>query len=236
MKSLAILLTFFAFALASPAPKAEAEAVAEPWYFYGAIQSSTTTAPLDRRTAAPEPVAISKRELVVRSDEIIPTELLTKRGNIQKRNLSPTSGTYANQCGPNNPGPSGIVYTCSPANFGPCCSINGWCGGDSYYCGGGCQDVYGSCILPYLQLTYDADAGDAIWDVNSDTVFDSEVGDGIMYFGASKSPIRTPFSSILYPIRAVVTVLKFFSSNRWLASMNYEMRQGEVPSMRTRQL
>ncbi|KAL7276228.1 hypothetical protein RUND412_000786 [Rhizina undulata] len=185
MKSLAILLTFFALAFASPAPKAEAEAVAEPWYFYGAIQSTTTTAVVERRTAAPEPVVISKRELMVRRDDIIPTELLAKRGDIQKRDQSPTSGTYANQCGPSNPGPNGEVWSCSTGNDGLCCSIHGWCGSNSYYCGGGCQNTYGSCILPYLQLTYDADAGDAIYDVTTDTYFDTEVGDGIMYYGAT---------------------------------------------------
>ncbi|CAZ81785.1 unnamed protein product [Tuber melanosporum] len=88
-----------------------------------------------------------------------------------KRTQSPTSGEHANN-------------TCGAGNDGPCCSINGWCGSNSYYCGGGCQDDFGSCAIPYLQLTYDADAGDSIWDVISDNVFDAAVGDGLLYYGA----------------------------------------------------
>ncbi|KAJ5131970.1 hypothetical protein N7448_006128 [Penicillium atrosanguineum] len=35
--------------------------------------------------------------------------------------------------------------TCSGSAFGNCCSQFGWCGGDTGYCGYGCQSDYGSC-------------------------------------------------------------------------------------------
>jgi hypothetical protein len=47
---------------------------------------------------------------------------------------------------------------------------------------------YGTCKTPYLQLTYDADAGDSIWDIVSDNVFDAQVGDGVLYYGSSEKP------------------------------------------------
>lgn len=68
--------------------------------------------------------------------------------------------------------------------------LQGWCGANSYYCGGGCQGSYGSCVLPIIGLTYDADAGDSIWDVTTDNVFDAQVGDGIIYYGAGRTPIQ----------------------------------------------
>ncbi|KAL8905373.1 MAG: hypothetical protein Q9207_002684 [Kuettlingeria erythrocarpa] len=36
-------------------------------------------------------------------------------------------------------------YTCQGSSFGNCCSVNGWCGSTSAYCGTGCQSNFGSC-------------------------------------------------------------------------------------------
>ncbi|KAK2017732.1 glycoside hydrolase/deacetylase [Colletotrichum eremochloae] len=35
--------------------------------------------------------------------------------------------------------------TCQGSTFGNCCSVNGWCGSTSAYCGTGCQSKYGTC-------------------------------------------------------------------------------------------
>ncbi|KAK2064201.1 glycoside hydrolase/deacetylase [Colletotrichum caudatum] len=35
--------------------------------------------------------------------------------------------------------------TCQGSTFGNCCSVNGWCGSTSDYCGTGCQSKYGTC-------------------------------------------------------------------------------------------
>ncbi|KAK2022598.1 chitin binding protein, partial [Colletotrichum zoysiae] len=35
--------------------------------------------------------------------------------------------------------------TCQGSTFGNCCSVNGWCGSTSDYCGTGCQSKYGAC-------------------------------------------------------------------------------------------
>jgi len=35
--------------------------------------------------------------------------------------------------------------TCLTSTFGNCCSSHGFCGGDSNYCGAGCQDEFGTC-------------------------------------------------------------------------------------------
>ncbi|KAK2000074.1 glycoside hydrolase/deacetylase [Colletotrichum falcatum] len=35
--------------------------------------------------------------------------------------------------------------TCQGSTFGNCCSVNGWCGSTSAYCGTGCQPGYGTC-------------------------------------------------------------------------------------------
>ena len=37
----------------------------------------------------------------------------------------------------------GIVYTCTSANTGTCCSQYGFCGSTADYCGTGCQDAFG---------------------------------------------------------------------------------------------
>ncbi|KAG0641297.1 hypothetical protein HOY80DRAFT_1008582 [Tuber brumale] len=165
MKSLYLTLTFFLALLvaANPVPNPTADPDPDPVaiQFYGA---SLTGIPLKRR------------------DEEEPAVLV-------KRTQSPTSGEHANKCGPNNQ-VGGISCTCGAGNAGLCCSINGWCGANSYYCGGGCQDDFGSCAIPYLQLTYDADAGDSIWDIISDNVFDAAVGDGLLYYGVGmKAPV-----------------------------------------------
>ncbi|KAF2660521.1 carbohydrate esterase family 4 protein [Lophiostoma macrostomum CBS 122681] len=36
-------------------------------------------------------------------------------------------------------------YTCQGSTFGTCCSVNGWCGSTTDYCGTGCQSAFGSC-------------------------------------------------------------------------------------------
>ncbi|KAG9250750.1 uncharacterized protein F5Z01DRAFT_665198 [Emericellopsis atlantica] len=36
-------------------------------------------------------------------------------------------------------------YTCKGSDYGDCCSYNGFCGGTSGYCDGGCQTDFGSC-------------------------------------------------------------------------------------------
>ncbi|KAL8725417.1 MAG: hypothetical protein Q9166_007374 [cf. Caloplaca sp. 2 TL-2023] len=36
-------------------------------------------------------------------------------------------------------------YTCLGSSFGNCCSVNGWCGSTSAYCGTGCQPGFGTC-------------------------------------------------------------------------------------------
>lgn len=36
-------------------------------------------------------------------------------------------------------------FTCQGSTFGNCCSINGWCGSTSDYCGTGCQAGFGTC-------------------------------------------------------------------------------------------
>ncbi|KAF2203411.1 glycoside hydrolase/deacetylase [Delitschia confertaspora ATCC 74209] len=43
-------------------------------------------------------------------------------------------------CGSNNGG-----ATCRGSTFGDCCSVAGWCGSSSVYCGDGCQSGYGTC-------------------------------------------------------------------------------------------
>lgn len=188
----AILMACFAIAtpIAEPAP----DAVADAFQFYGASQTAT---PIKRDNG--------KRELRVRRDDIIPEVLLT-RSSLVRRTQSPISGDHANKCSPAQ-AVGGISFTCGTGNDGPCCSINvslqwlfevtsgltefqGWCGSNSYYCGGGCQGTYGSCVLPIIGLTYDADAGDSIWDVTTDNVFDAQVGDGIIYYGSGRSPSK----------------------------------------------
>ncbi|KAG0130009.1 hypothetical protein HOY82DRAFT_592253 [Tuber indicum] len=158
MKSIYLILTLSLTLLvaANPVPNPTADPDPDPVaiQFYGA---SLTGIPIKRRDEEPAVLV--------------------------KRTQSPTSGEHANKCGPNNQ-VGGVSCTCGAGNDGPCCSINGWCGSNSYYCGGGCQDDFGSCALPYLQLTYDADAGDSIWDIISDNVFDAAVGDGLLYYGA----------------------------------------------------
>ncbi|KAL0639890.1 hypothetical protein Q9L58_000981 [Maublancomyces gigas] len=165
----AILMASFAATtpIAAPAP----DAVANAFQFYGASQ-----------TALPVKRDNGKRELRVRRDDIIPEVLLT-RSELVRRTQSPVSGADANKCSPAQ-AVNSVSYTCGAGNSGPCCSINGWCGSNSYYCGGGCQSGYGSCVLPIIGLTYDADAGDSIWDVSTDNVFDAQVGDGIIYYGS----------------------------------------------------
>lgn len=200
----AILMACFTIAtpIAEPAP----DAVADAFQFYGASQ---TAQPIKRDNG--------KRELRVRRDDVIPEALLT-RSNLVRRTQSPVSGGDANKCSPVH-AVGGISYTCGTGNDGPCCSINvslrvsrwlfkvtssltefqGWCGANSYYCGGGCQGSYGSCVLPIIGLTYDADAGDSIWDVSTDNVFDAQVGDGIIYYGSG----MTPSKCYLYQYRLI---------------------------------
>lgn len=36
-------------------------------------------------------------------------------------------------------------FTCQGSAFGNCCSVNGWCGSTSAYCGTGCQSGFGTC-------------------------------------------------------------------------------------------
>ena len=36
-------------------------------------------------------------------------------------------------------------YTCQGSTFGNCCSVAGWCGSASEYCGTGCQRAFGTC-------------------------------------------------------------------------------------------
>lgn len=36
-------------------------------------------------------------------------------------------------------------FTCLNSGFGDCCSVNGWCGSSSTYCGTGCQSAFGTC-------------------------------------------------------------------------------------------
>lgn len=107
----AILMASFVVAtpVAAPAP----DAVAEPFQFYGASQ---TAVPLKRRE-------LEKRELKVRHDDIIPSELLKARSGLFKRTQSPTTGEHANKCSPTQ-AVGGIHYTCGTGNAGPCCSIN----------------------------------------------------------------------------------------------------------------
>lgn len=40
-------------------------------------------------------------------------------------------------------------------------------------------------MSPDPQLAYDADVGDVIWDPITDNVFEAQIGDGIIYYGAS---------------------------------------------------
>ncbi|KAF6821018.1 Chitin deacetylase-like protein 9 [Colletotrichum sojae] len=35
--------------------------------------------------------------------------------------------------------------TCAGSTFGNCCSVNGWCGTGTNYCGSGCQSQFGTC-------------------------------------------------------------------------------------------
>ncbi|KAJ3065068.1 hypothetical protein HDU98_011535 [Podochytrium sp. JEL0797] len=58
-------------------------------------------------------------------------------------------------CGSNNGG-----HSCLGSMWGNCCSVNGWCGSTSAYCGTGCQGAYGSCTGgPTNQPTPDATCG-----------------------------------------------------------------------------
>ncbi|RPA91170.1 hypothetical protein L873DRAFT_1795034 [Choiromyces venosus 120613-1] len=168
MKSLYLSLALFMALLvaANPVPNPTADPNPDPVavQFYGA---SLTGIPLKRRDEAP---------VQARDEE--PKRLV-------KRTQSPISGPDANKCGTNTV--NGVSFTCMTGNAGLCCSGVGWCGSSSWYCGGACQVGYGSCVTPYLQLTYDADAGDSIWDVVSDNVFDAAVGDGLLYYGATPS-------------------------------------------------
>lgn len=45
------------------------------------------------------------------------------------------------RCGRQDPG----THICPQSIFGPCCSVNGFCGSNSTYCGTGCQSDFGEC-------------------------------------------------------------------------------------------
>jgi len=182
MKSLLIslCLSLAALVAANPVPDPvaapEANAVADPFQFFAATYSVTPTG--DGASKRSELLTVK-----VKRNDVIPEALLVRDPNLDKRTQSPVSGPDVNMCGlPNEV--DGVAYTCGSGNAGPCCSIHGWCGSDAYYCGGGCDPNYGSCTTPLLQLQYDADDGDSIWNVGSDTYFDADVGDGVVYYGA----------------------------------------------------
>ncbi|KAH8900847.1 hypothetical protein GQ53DRAFT_815696 [Thozetella sp. PMI_491] len=47
-------------------------------------------------------------------------------------------------CGPGSSG----AYTCLGSKYDGCCSVFGYCGGDSNFCGAGCQPGFGNCGIP----------------------------------------------------------------------------------------
>ncbi|KAH8882898.1 hypothetical protein GQ53DRAFT_614512, partial [Thozetella sp. PMI_491] len=47
-------------------------------------------------------------------------------------------------CGPGSKG----SYTCLGSKYDSCCSVWGYCGGDSDFCGAGCQPGFGDCGVP----------------------------------------------------------------------------------------
>ncbi|KAI5799880.1 hypothetical protein EDC01DRAFT_523401 [Geopyxis carbonaria] len=195
MKSfyLAAFAALVAVVAGSPVPDAVADpvpdAVAEPWRFFDSSASATpgAFAPGTGKVKR-EAKDLGKRTLIVKRDDIIPEALLSRRDIVDKRAISTN-----NECGPNRGGNS--CGPKGPTSAGPCCSQHGYCGENAWYCGGGCRSDFGSCAKPYLQLQYDADPGDMIWDVVTDNVFDAEVGDGIAYYGSSK--LDDPSTSLL---------------------------------------
>ena len=94
---------------------------------------------------------------------------------------SPFTGPNANRCGD---ALNGAV--CGPANAGPCCSVAGWCGASVDHCSGGCQSDFGVCAGAGLQLQFDAEIGDIIWDPSTGEAWDAGVGDGLIVYGASE--------------------------------------------------
>ncbi|KAF8463089.1 hypothetical protein BDZ91DRAFT_698612 [Kalaharituber pfeilii] len=114
----------------------------------------------------PNPSKKSKRDL----SNIRP--LLTRGAMVEKRTSTP-DGT----CGPAH------GYTCTTWGYGMCCGMNNLCDQSYTSCGGGCQSAYGYCTEPTLQLAYDADFGDIIWDPVTDNVFDADLGDGMIFYG-----------------------------------------------------
>lgn len=66
--------------------------------------------------------------------------------------------------------------TCLNSVFGDCCSSKGFCGGDSAYCGAGCQSAFGSCTSANSEtISINGDCGAT--DPNRQICLGSEFGD-----------------------------------------------------------
>ncbi|KAL4781124.1 hypothetical protein BJX76DRAFT_350402 [Aspergillus varians] len=74
--------------------------------------------------------------------------------------------------------------TCVGSTYGDCCSSKGFCGGDSNYCGAGCQDGFGSCDVALTSSANTTSSATSSTTSGTTSSTTSETSDGGLSKGA----------------------------------------------------
>lgn len=163
---------------ASPVPDPEAEALADPEPMKYQPYPAAFTAVFVNGTRRRDVTPVDMKLLGSREYNIVAVAPLL--GRSPEYNLEKRTDTTDGWCGE-------IAGTSCVAPWGMCCGgidfYAGRCGSDQNYCAGGCQREWGACYFPKLLHAWDADAGDLIWNPETNNVFEAEVGDGMLYYG-----------------------------------------------------